>query len=294
MISAIDGMPGVGKTALVVQAGHLLAHRFGDRQLFVDLHGHTPGRDPADPAEVLAALLAADGVDPGYLPASLDGRAAMWRDRIAGQRVLLILDNAAGSAQVAPLLPGTAGSLVLVTSRRYLGDLAAAHQVMLDVLPLRDALAMFADLAPRAAGDLDQVAELVELCGRLPLAVSLLARLFTRHRSWTMADLIGQTRARLLTVTAENRTVAAAFEASYQDLDPERQRFFRYLGLHPGPEIDAFAAAALTNRPPGEAAAQLDALYGDRLLEEPAPGRFQLHDLIRQYALSLVAGRLRR
>jgi DNA-binding SARP family transcriptional activator len=290
VISAIDGMPGVGKTALVVRAGHLLAHRFGDRQLFVDLHGHTPGRDPADPAEVLAALLAADGVDHRYLPASLDGRAAMWRDRVAGQRVLLILDNAAGSAQVAPLLPGSAGSLVLVTSRRYLGDLAAAHRVMLDVLPPRDALVMFADLAPGAAGELEQVAELVELCGRLPLAVSLVARLFTRHRSWTMADLIGQTRARLLTVTAENRTVAAAFEASYQDLDPERQRFFRYLGLHPGPEIDAFAAAALTNLPSAEAAAQLEALYGDRLLEEPVPHRFQFHDLIRQYALSLVAG----
>jgi DNA-binding SARP family transcriptional activator len=289
MISAIDGMPGVGKTALAVQAGHLLAHRFGDRQLFVDLHGHTPGREPADPAHVLATLLASDGVDPRYLPASLDERAAMWRDRLAGQRSLLILDNAADSAQVAPLLPGTAGCLVLVTSRRFLGDLPVALEVPLDVLPRDDAIAMFTNLAPRAADTPDQVAELAELCGRLPLAIMLLARLFTRHRSWTMVDLIGQTRTRLLAVTAENRTVAAAFEASYQDLDPGHQRFFRQLGLHPGPEIDAYAAVALTGLPLAEATLQLDALYGDRLLEESSPGRYQLHDLIRQYARSLAA-----
>jgi DNA-binding SARP family transcriptional activator len=290
VISAIDGMPGVGKTALAVQAAHMVADRFPDRQLFADLHGHTPGRPPADPADVLAALLAADGVDPRYLPADLDERAAMWRDRMAGQRTLLILDNAASSAQVTPLLPGTAGCLVLITSRRFLGDLPAALEVPLDILPPRDARAMFSDLAPRAADDPDRVAELVALCGHLPLAISLLARLFTRHRSWTMTDLIAETRARLLTVTAENRTVGAAFEASYHDLDPGRQRFFRHLGLHPGPDIDPYAAAALAGLPPGEAAEQLSGLLGDRLLEEPVLRRYRMHDLIRQYARRLVAG----
>ncbi|HEY1616533.1 MAG TPA: BTAD domain-containing putative transcriptional regulator [Streptosporangiaceae bacterium] len=290
VISAIDGMPGVGKTALAVRAGHLMADRFPDRQLFVDLHGHTPGQQPADPADVLAALLAADGVDPRSLPADLDALAAMWRDRLAGQRALLILDNAAGSDQVAPLLPGTAGCLVLVTSRRFLGDLPAALEMPLDVLPRDRAVAMFTGLAPRAAGDGGRVAELVALCGHLPLAISLLARLFARHQSWSMADLIAETRARLLTVAAENRTVAAAFEASYQDLGTGRQRFFRLLGLHPGPEIEASAAAALAGLTPGEAAAHLDALNGDRLLEEPAPRRYRMHDLIRQYARGLAAG----
>jgi DNA-binding SARP family transcriptional activator/tetratricopeptide (TPR) repeat protein len=290
VISAIDGMPGVGKTTLAVQAAHLVADRFPDRQLFVDLHGHTPGQEPADPADVLAALLAADGVDPRYLPAGLDGRAAMWRDRMAGRRALLILDNARGSAQVAPLLPGTAGCLVIVTSRRFLGDLPAAVELSLDVLPPGSARAMFTALAPRARNDPDRVAELVTLCGYLPLAISLLARLFARHRSWRMADLITETRVRLLTVTAENRTVAAAFEASYQDLDAGRQRFFRRLGLHPGAEIDAYAAAALAGVPLAEAATHLDALHGDRLLEEPIPRRYRMHDLIRQYARSLAAG----
>jgi DNA-binding SARP family transcriptional activator/tetratricopeptide (TPR) repeat protein len=290
MISAIDGMPGVGKTALAVHVGHQVASRFPDRQLFVDLHGHAPGRPPADPGDVLAALLAADGVDSRYLPASVDARAAMWRDRLAGHGVLLILDNAASSAQVAPLLPGSAGCLVLVTSRRFLGDLpAGVTELLLDVLPPHEAAAMFAGLAPRAAAEPDRVAELVALCGCLPLAITLLAALFTRHRSWDLADLISETRARLLTVTAENRTVAAAFELSYQDLDPARQRFFRLLGLHPGEDVDAYAAAALAGLPLAEAGGYLDGLHGDRLLEEPVPRRYRMHDLIRQYARSLAA-----
>jgi tetratricopeptide (TPR) repeat protein len=288
-IQAIGGMPGVGKTALAVHAGHLLAGRFPDRQLFADLHGHTPGQPPADPADVLAGLLAADGVDARYLPGDLEGRAALWRDRMAGKRVLLVLDNAAGSGQVSPLLPGTAGCLVLVTSRRFLGDLpGAVTQVPLDTLPPGDAAAMFASLMPSAAGDPAKVDELARLCGHLPLAISLLACLLARHRSWTMDDLIGQTRARLLTAAAENRTVAAAFELSYQYLDAERQRFFRLLGLHPGPGTDACAAAALAGLPVDEAAAHLDALHRDSLLAEPAPRRYQMHDLIRDYARGLA------
>jgi DNA-binding SARP family transcriptional activator len=289
MISAIDGMPGVGKTTLAVQAGHMVADRFPDRQLFVDLHGHTPGQQPAHPADVLAGLLAADGVDPRYLPAGLERRAAMWRDRMAGQRVLLILDNAASTAQITPLLPGTSSCLVLVTSRRFLGDLDAAAEVLLDVPPSADARAMFTGLAPRAAGEPAEVAELVAWCGNLPLAIVLLARLFTRHQSWTMTDLIAETRARLLTVTAENHTVAAAFELSYQDLRPGPQRLFRYLGLHPGDAIDAYAAAALAGLPASEAADHLDALHARRLLEEPVPRRYRMHSLIRQYSRSLAA-----
>jgi DNA-binding SARP family transcriptional activator/tetratricopeptide (TPR) repeat protein len=289
VISAIDGMPGVGKTALAVQAGHLLADRFPDGQLFVDLHGHTPGQKPADPADVLAGLLAADGVNSRYLPAGLDGRAVMWRDRMAGQRVLLILDNAASSAQVAPLLPGTAGCLVLVTSRRFLGDLPMTLDVSLDVLTAGEAAAMFTDLAPPGTAEPAQVAELVALCGHLPLAISLLGRLLTRHRSWRMADLIGETRARLLTIAAENQTVAAAFEVSYQDLDRGQQRFFRQLALYPGADIDVHAAAALTGLPADEASRCLDTLHGCRLVEEPVPRRYRMHDLIRQYARDLAS-----
>ena len=290
-IHAIGGMPGVGKTALALHAAHVLKDRFSDRQLFFSLHGHTPGRDPVDPESALAGLLTAVGVDARYLPGSLDGRAALWRDRTAGQQGLLVLDNAASSAQVAPLLPGGGGWLVLVTSRRHLGDLpGAAAPVLLEALPPREAREMFTRLAPHAAkGPPEAVAELAELAGFLPLAVSLLARVCARHPSWTLADLAAETRDRMLTLTAESDSVAAAFAVSYQYLDPARQEFFRRLGLHPGTVIDGYAAAALAGGSLEEATGQLDALHREGLLTEAGRRRYGMHDLIRRYARDLAA-----
>jgi hypothetical protein len=139
-IHAIDGMPGVGKTTLAVHAAPLLRHRFPDRQLFINLHAHTPGQDPLTPEAALAGLLTATGVGARNLPGDLQGRAGLWRDRMAGQRAVLVLDNAAGSDQIAPLLPGDGGCLVLVTSRRYLGDLpGTAVPVLLPVLAPQEA-----------------------------------------------------------------------------------------------------------------------------------------------------------
>ncbi|GAA1258002.1 hypothetical protein GCM10009677_05750 [Sphaerisporangium rubeum] len=289
-VHAVDGMPGVGKTALAVHVGHLVADLFPDRQLFVDLHAHTAGRQPTEPADALGVLLAADGLDPRDLPEGLEERAAMWRDRMAGKRALLILDNAAGSDQVAPLLPGAAGSLVLITSRRHLGDLpAAVDTVSLATLHPDEAQQMFLRLAPRAASEPARVGELVAMCGHLPLAISLLARLFTKHRAWSMGDLIAETAARLLVVTAENHTVGAAFDLSYRHLTADRQRVFRHLGLHSGVDIDTYAAAALTGLPHHEVVAHLDALQGDHLVNEHAFRRYRMHDLIREYARVLAA-----
>jgi hypothetical protein len=245
MVGAIDGMPGVGKTALAVHVAHVLSGRFPDRQLFIDLHAHTPGREPLAAEDALAGLLAATGVDPRFVPEDLDGRAALWRDRMAGQRALLVLDNAGSSAQVGPLLPGGGECVVLVTSRRHLGDLpGAVVPVLLDVLSAARAEEMFTRLAPRAAANPAGVADVARLAGFLPLAVSLLARVFARHQSWTLPDLATETRAGLLTLTAEQHSVAAAFEVSYRHLDPARRQFFDLLGLHPGATIDRYAAAA--------------------------------------------------
>ncbi|MGH3246267.1 MAG: tetratricopeptide repeat protein, partial [Trebonia sp.] len=289
-VRAIGGMPGVGKTALAVHAAYALRNRFPDRQLYINLHAHTPGKEPLLPKDALAGLLAAVGVDPRYLPGDLDGRAALWRDRMAGHRALLVLDNAASSDQVTPLLPGSGDCLVLVTSRRHLGDLpGTVTYVLLDALPPQQAQEMFIRLAPRTEHSPGDAAEVVALAGYLPLPISLLARLFARHPSWTLADLAAETRADLLTLTAENSSVAAAFEVSYRHLDPARQRFFRLLGLHPGTTTDSYAAAALAGTGPTEAANLLDGLHGEGLLTEAGRRRYGMHDLLRRYARDRAA-----
>lgn len=290
-ICAIDGMAGIGKTALAVHAAHRLADRFPDGQVFLQLHGHTPGHQPVDPADALASLLQASGVPSQSIPDGLEPRAGLWRDRLAGTRTLLVLDNAASSGQVAPLLPGDGGCLVLVTSRRHLGDLpGAVAPVLLDVPTPAQAAEMFTRLAPRAAGSPGEVAEVVRLAGFLPLAISLLARLFARHQSWTLVNLAAETRASLLTLTAEHESVAAAFEVSYRHLDPALQRMFCLLGLHPGAAIEAYAAAALAGTGPAGAAGLLDALHGEGLLTETGHRRYGLHDLLRRYARDHAAG----
>ena len=297
-IHTVDGMPGVGKTALVTRAAHLLADDFPDGQLFVDLYAHTPGMKPAKPGEVLAGLLACTGMAPGEIPAGLEARVERWRGHLAGKKVLLVLDDAAGHAQVEPLLPGTAGCLVLVTSRHRLIALDGAQPLQLDTLPPEQANELFTRLArrPQDGSDAGTVAKLTGLCDYLPLAIALLAGRLAHHPSWditTYSAGFAAAQDRLSELTAGDRpgdpAVAAAFEMSYQELPEGRQRLFRRLGLHPGPDIDAYAAAALADIPLTEARQGLDALYTDHLIDEPVPGRYRLHDLIREYARTLAA-----
>ncbi|WP_430788447.1 ATP-binding protein [Actinoplanes sp. G11-F43] len=291
-IHAIDGMPGVGKTALAVHAAHRLADRFPDGRIFLDLHAHTPGQPPTDPADALATLLTADGVDPSGVPESLDGRAALWRSRSAAKRILLVIDNASGSEQIKPLLPGNPECTVLVTSRRRLGDLPGrTRHLTLGLLPPDQARAMFRNQAPRAGREpVAEVDEVVTLAGRLPLAISLLAKVYTAHGVWTLADLRAEIRARLLTLTAEHATVAAAFDLSYDTLPPARQDFLLHLALHPGVDIDPFAAAVLAGGSPDDAVRELDALHRENLLIEVGYRRYGMHDLIRSYAEARSAG----
>jgi tetratricopeptide (TPR) repeat protein/transcriptional regulator with XRE-family HTH domain len=284
-ICAIDGMAGIGKTALAVHAAHRLAGGFPDGQVFLPLHGHTPGHQPVAPADALGSLLQAAGIPAQYIPDGLEPRALLWRDRLAGRRMLLVLDNAASSGQVAPLLPGDGECRVLVTSRRHLGDLpGSVTPVLLGVLTPAQAADMFTRLVPHSAGSPGEVAEVVRLAGFLPLAITLQARLFARHQSWTLADLAAETRASLLTLTAEHDSVAATFEMSYRHLDSARQRLFCLLGLHPGTIIEPYAAAALAGTSLTEAARLLDALDGEGLLTEASHRRYGMHDLLRRYA----------
>ncbi len=294
-IHAIGGMAGIGKTTFAVHAAHRLAGSFPDGQFFLPLHAHTRGQRPVDPADALASLLLTAGVGAPQIPPSVEARAARWRDVVAGKKILLLLDDAAGHEQVRPLLPGTEGSLVLVTSRRRLAALEDAAVITLTPLPPEDAAALLARLSARPglrAGDA-AVGEITRLCGYLPLAIGMLASQLRHHPAWTAGQLavsLAAAKDRLALMRAENLSVAAAFGLSYADLTPAQQRLFRRLGLVPGPGIDAHAAAALDHTSLDEARRCLDELYDQHLITEPAPGRYRLHDLLREHACTLAAG----
>ncbi|WP_410672489.1 BTAD domain-containing putative transcriptional regulator [Amycolatopsis sp. cmx-4-68] len=289
VIEAIDGMAGIGKTTLAIHAAHRLTGQYRDAQLFVDLHGHASGRPPVTPPAALDTLLRALGVPADRIPHDTDARSALWRAELAGRSVLVVLDNAADAAQVRPLLPGSAGTLLLITSRRRLVDLEPTHLLSLDVLPEADAIALFTGIVADERPGLEPgaVREVVELCGHLPLAIRIAAARLRTRPVWTvghLADRLRQARRPLAELSAGDRSVAAAFALSYRQLDPARQRMFRLLGLNPGPDIDGPAAAALAAVDPAEAERLLESLVDDHLLQQPVTGRFRFHDLVRQHA----------
>ena len=289
-IVAIDGMAGVGKTALAVRAGHELADRFPDGRLFVDLHGFTPSRSPVEPHAALGVLLRSIGVGAQEIPADADERVVAWRTAMAGRGALVILDNAVDAAQVRPLVPGSPGCAVIVTSRRRLPNLDGAASLSLEVLPPDDAELLFRRVVGEDRGE--GVADLVALCGYLPLAVRIAgARL--RHRPrWTVADLVERLRTerqRLAELAIDDRDVAAAFALSFAYLETGQQRAFRLLGAYPGVDIDAHTAAALLGVRRLDAEDLLEDLLDHHLLEQRERARFRLHDLLREHALSLVS-----
>jgi tetratricopeptide (TPR) repeat protein len=293
-IIAIDGMAGVGKTTLAVHAAHRVASRFPDGQLFLDLHAHTAGQSPVSPAVALHTLLCFTGVEPTAVPAGLDERAALWRSRVANRRVLVVLDNVVGHEQVRPLLPGAPGCCVVITGRRRLAALDGAVMLPLDTLPPEDAAALFVRVG--GTGDLDtpDVRKLVALAGYLPLAIRLLGGWLRGHPSWSVADLVDElatAKDRSATIRAENVVVGAAFDMSVDALRARLRAFFVSLGLHPGTDFDAATAAALAGIDVDEARQSLDELYNDHLVEEPVRGRYQFHDLVRDYVRGLAGTR---
>jgi tetratricopeptide (TPR) repeat protein/transcriptional regulator with XRE-family HTH domain len=292
-VYTIDGMPGVGKTAFAIHAAHRLTPLFPDGHVFLPLAGHVPGRTPMRPTDALAALLLATGMEAKQIPGGQVARVELWRGWLTDKRLLLLLDDAASSDQVVPLLPGSGNVMVIITSRRHLTALEDARTMTLDVLPAEQAAELLVKHADRAGLDpVDaEIARISRLCGYLPLAIGAMGRLLHHHPAWSPADLVAdlsQQRDRLELMRTENVSVAAAFGLSYQQLSPGEQRMFRLLALHPGTGIDAYAAAALNGGTIGKARRHLVALYDQHLLAEPKHGRYLLHDLTREYASSIT------
>ena len=289
VVFAVDGMGGVGKTALAVRFGHLMAANHPDGQYFIDLHGVSADREPLTADQALAALLRDSGVPDDRIPDGVDGRSTLWRARTAGKRVLLVLDNAADAAQVRPLLPGTEDALVVVTSRHKLAALEGAVPVALDVLPVQEAIALFSRIvgAPRVDGEAGAVTIVAERCGHLPLAIRIAASRMRDRPQWRVGDLLvqltpGARRNRFLHV--ERLGVTAILGMSYHRLSRKAQRLFRLLSLYPGTKFDAGVAAALTGYPVHVAEQCLESLFDENLVLRWGSGCFRFHPMIRDCA----------
>ncbi|MET7466985.1 tetratricopeptide repeat protein [Nonomuraea sp. NPDC005501] len=295
-VVVVSGMPGVGKSALAVHWAHRMAGRFPGGRLFIDLRGHRP-REAVTPREALDRFVRALGMPPERVPAGEEELAAAYRSLLADRRVLVVLDNARDPAQVEPLLPGTGGCLALVTSRGRLAGLALRHAVTtveLDVLTEPQAVALLAAVVgPRAADDPEAVAELARQCGRLPLALRIAGAHLAGHphrpiRTY-LADLADRGRLAALRLgDAPPAAVMAAFDLSHEALAGPDRVAFRRLGLVPGGDFTAPAAAAMLGVSAAEARARLDALRAASLLQcrrgRLSEERYRFHDLLRDYA----------
>jgi DNA-binding SARP family transcriptional activator/tetratricopeptide (TPR) repeat protein len=298
VISAIGGTAGVGKTALAVQWAHTAADRFPDGQLYANLRGYDPDR-PMPAAEALAGFLRSLGLPGQDIPLGEEERAARYRSLVAGRKLLVVLDNAGSVEQVRPLLPGTAGCAVVVTSRDALAGLVArdgAVRLELDLLPAEEAFGLLGALiGARVEDDPGAAATLAAQCSRLPLALRVAAELAATRPGVPLAELTGeladqQRRLDLLNAGGDPRTaVRAVFSWSYRHLDPAAARAFRLAGLHPGADFGPYAVAALTGTSLSQARTVLDALARAHLIQPAGPGRYGMHDLLRAYARELAA-----
>ncbi|WP_432990111.1 BTAD domain-containing putative transcriptional regulator [Dactylosporangium sp. CA-233914] len=300
VITAVDGMAGVGKTAFAVHWAHRVAGRYPDGQLYVDLRGFDPAGAALSPAAVLHGFLEALGVEPQGIPSSVEAQAALYRSVLAGRRVAVVLDNARDVDQVRPLLPGAPGCVVIVTSRNDLTGLVVAegaHRLSLDLLPAPDATTMLRQWlgAARVAAEPDATDAIIVHCGRLPLALAIVAARAAAHPGIalsTVADQLRGTSERLDGFAASgpgtHGDLRAVFSWSYRALGDPAARLFRLLGLHPGPDIGLDAAAALAGVPRSEARWSLAELVRASLVTEHRPGRYRCHDLLTAYAGELV------
>jgi DNA-binding SARP family transcriptional activator len=297
VISAIGGAAGVGKTALAVAWAHEVAELFPGGQLYVNLRGYDLER-PLATAYALTGFLRALGVPGTDIPDGLDERARLYRSRLAGRRILVVLDNARDADHVRPLLPGDPGCATVITSRDSLTGLVArdgAQRLDLDLLPLADAIRLLRSLiGARVDEDPGAAAALADQCARLPLALRLAAELAAERRSAPLRDLVTElTESRLdcLDAGEDRADVRAVFSWSFRQLPDDAAGAFALLGLHPGADLDVHAAAALTGISIGQARHVLGQLLRASLLQAADPGRYGMHDLLRAYAREQAAAR---
>jgi tetratricopeptide (TPR) repeat protein/DNA-binding SARP family transcriptional activator len=292
-VSVIEGMAGVGKTALAVHAARAVSDQYPDGVFYLNFHTHDPGGPSLDGADAVQGLLRMLTAPTTQTPAALDECLALLRAQLSRRRAVVILDDAARYDQIGPLLSAAGQCMILITTRRRLPDLEGGQALTLDVLSMEDAIALFESIAGQGrVHDEGEAATAVRLCGRLPLAIQLAAGRLAQDYPPRLADLVGelsQTPARLRGAGAASPEVMSAFELSYRSLEPGHQRFFRRLGLNPCPTVTLHAAAALGGSSLAEAEKALTVLLDHHLIAQAPVGQFRFHDLIREYAATCAA-----
>jgi DNA-binding SARP family transcriptional activator/Tfp pilus assembly protein PilF len=298
VITSISGSAGVGKTALAVHWAHRVSEEYPDGQLYVNLRGFDPTGSAMKPAEAIRGFLDAFGVTPQQLPTSLEAQAALYRSLLAGRRVLILLDNAADEDQVRPLLPGSPGCLVIVTSRNELPGLIVtegAQPVLVDLMSVPEARQLLSRRIGenRVAAETEAVDSIIALCARLPLALMLVAARAATHPGFRLSALaaeLSEAGGSLDAFDSEDRAtnVRAVFSWSYQRLSVGGQRLFRLLGLHFGPDISTPAVVSLAGMPKEQVRHALAELTRAHLVSERIPSRFAFHDLLRAYATEVA------
>ncbi|QWF83006.1 ATP-binding protein [Amycolatopsis sp. CA-230715] len=284
-LCVVSGMGGVGKTELAVRCAHRLEAEFSDGCLFVDLRGYDPEEPTASPDAVHDRLLRVLGVPAALIPADPDDRTALYRSRLHGRSMLLVLDNAVSAAQVRPLLPGEPKCRVLITSRSRLPAIDDACHVSLDVLPAPAAVELFSALTGLPPED--DVARVVECCGRLPLAIRIAAARLRAHPAWNLGELDRRLHAeatRLDELDDGERTLSAVFRLSVRQLTTAESQLFRLLALHPGDDFDVHTASAVSGLSLRETDRALERLHDTYLLVQPDVARYRFHDLLRTFA----------
>src|SRR5215471_15526122 len=298
LISAIDGMGGIGKSALAIHAAHRVVAdgRYPDGQLYVDLQGSTAGVPPLAPLDALGRMLRSLGLDPSAIPTDVEEAAARFRSLAATRSLLVVLDNAHGAEQVRPLLPGSPTCGVLVTSRQPLTMLEGTHAIHLDVLPRLQALELLGHVVgrQRIAAEPRAAAEVVRWCGALPLAIRIAGARIAARPSWPvqeLADHLADATRRIEALRAGEAAVRASFDVSLHVLlrgrdaaDREAADAFGLLSLPDGPDLGVAVAARLLDAPEPVTEAWLERLVDAQLLETPRPARYRFHDLVRLYA----------
>lgn len=294
----VTGMAGVGKTTLAVAWAHQVAHRYPDGQLYVNLRGFDPTGRAITAEQALRGFLEALGVPPRSIPQDLEAQVGLYRSLLAERHMLVLLDNARDAAQVRPLLPGTGTCQAVVTSRREMPGLLVAEgafPLRLDVLPDADARQMLAGRVGRERIDAepDAVDELIEVCGRLPIALAIVAARAASRPGFPLSAIVDETRGTLRGLDAfhtgdSDTDLRVLFSRSYADLDPDAARLFRLLGMHIGAHVGIDAAASLFGTAVRKVRPLLGELTRAHLVTEMDPGRYGFHDLLRAYALQSV------